>query len=518
MSDTFDFLIVGASAAGCVLADRLSADPAVRVALLEAGPDEDGPLLRCPAGAAWLARSGRAQWGFATVEQPGLNGRSVPLPRGKLLGGTEAVGDMVYSRGHPADYDRWAAEGNPGWAFADVLPWFERAEEANPGIAEFAEPDPCSRAFLQAAQQAGHRLADAALATDADGFASQALMRRGGERFGTAQARATPARGRSNLVVLCGAHATRILLEGRRAVGVEFGHEGYLKQLRASREVLLCAGPLQSPQILMLSGIGPHAHLVENGIATRHHLPGVGHGLQDRSSVALRLRRPGMPHMPGGSPADLLRLWRAALAWRRHRTGPLTSNLLEVGGTLRSQAGEPLPDLALRLRLADSWSLRRSWPRRGDAIEVVVLRPRSQGRVSLDGKDPFAPPRIDPDYLGDRDDMDRLLQGFRMARQLAAQPVLAALGGHESPNSAGADAPLALEQFVREQDVSGQAPVGSCRMGDGEMAVVDARLRVRGVAGLRVVDASVLPGFLSGSPQAAAAMLAERAAAWVNDR
>lgn len=501
MSDTFDYLIVGGGTAGCVLAGRLSEDPLVRVALLEAGPADDSAVVRCPSGVALLARTGRANWNFTTVAQPGLNGRSGDQPQGQLLGGSSAIGHMVYRRGPARDYDRWAAEGNPGWAFADLLPYFERAEAALQ-VRTPATPNPASLAFVQAAAQA-----------DLEGIDLHQVTQHAGERVSAASAYVTRHLARPNLAVITGAHATRILLEGKRAVGIEYGHEGYLKQLRCRGEVLLCAGALQSPQILMLSGIGPHDHLVQNGIATRHHLPGVGQNLHDRPVVTLSAKAPTALALPSLSLGGAWRLWRGLAEWRHHRTGMLASNLAEAGGPIFSQPGEPQPDLQLDFvirPLADQG--RKLVPGRGYALQIGLLHPKSRGSVSLDGKAPFTAPQIDPNLLGDRDDMERLLRGFRTGRVLLSQPALAALGGREMQASARMDRDLPLEHFIRDHTGSACQPAGSCRMGRGPHDVVDAELRVHGLAGLRVVDASVMPQIVGADNLSTVAMLAEKAA------
>jgi len=525
MSDAFDYLIIGAGSAGCVLAARLSEDPSVQVALLEAGPPDTSPLIHCPSGIALLARTGGANWRFDTVPQPGLNGRCGYQPRGKVLGGSSSVNAMVYVRGHPGDYDAWAAEGNPGWAYADVLPYFRRAEHNHRGanawhgdsgplrVTDLAEPNPHSLAFVQAAVQAGFAPNADFNAGDPEGVGLYQVTQHSGERCSAARAYLTPCLARPNLRVITGAHAMRILLEGRRAVGVEYGHEGYQKQLRASREVLLCAGALQSPQILMLSGIGPHQHLVDKGIATRHHLPGVGQHLHDHPDVVQVVHAPKAKDLLGVSPSGLARVLRGVHQWRRQRSGLLTSNLAEAGGFVKSQADEPVPDLQLHFvtgQLIDHG--RKTVLGHGYSLHVCVLRPQSRGSVTLDSRDPFAPPRIDPNFLGDRDDMERLLRGFRILRQIVAQPALAALGGRESAASANARGELQLEQFIRDHADTIYHPAGSCRMGNGPMDVVDAQLRVHGLAGLRVVDASIMPRIVGGNLNAPVIMIAEKAA------
>lgn len=521
---TFDYLILGGGAAGCVLAGRLSEDPGVQVALIEAGPPDGGLLARCPAGVALLARSAALHWRRSTVAQPGLNGRSGYQPAGRVLGGSSAIGAMVYARGHRSDYDAWAALGNPGWGYDDVLPYFRRAECNTRGadawhgadgplhVADLACPSASSLAFVQAAQQAGFAANADFNGAQQEGVGLYQLTQHGGERCSVAQAYVGPHLQRANLFVVTGATVARILLQGRQAIGVEYHQDGLVKQLKARREVLLSAGALHSPQILMRSGIGPHAHLVEQGVVPRHDLPGVGLHLHDHVGVQLVQHTVRAPDTLGLSPAGLWRAVRGVAEWRRQRSGPMTSNLAEAGGFIRSQPGEPLPDLQLRCVIAaQAGHGRRMVLGHGYAIQVSVLRPCSRGSVRLNGKDPDDAPQIDPNLLGELDDMERLRRGFRIARQIVAQPALAALGGREARASARAQGDLPLEMFLRNHADTACQPAGSCRMGPGPLDVVDHRLHVHGLAGLRVVDASVLPQAVAGGLDATVVMLAEKA-------
>jgi choline dehydrogenase-like flavoprotein len=535
---TFDYVIVGGGSAGCVLAGRLSEDPGVSVALLEAGPPDHSSLVHCPAGIAVLAQTGWLNWGFETVPQAGLLGRRGYQPRGKVLGGSSSVNAMVYIRGQREDYDHWAAQGNPGWAFDDVLPYFRKAEHNERGADEFhgsggplnvkdlAQPHRISRAFVQAAQQAGHPLNPDFNGPSQEGVGLYQVTHRQGERFSAAKAylanttlgQAAPALSRPNLRVITGAHATRIVMQGRRAVGVAYWQAGEVRQVAAKREVLLSAGALQSPQLLMLSGIGPGSLLQRHGIATAHHLPGVGQNLHDHLDVVQVVHAPRLTDLFGISPAGLGRTLAGLWDWHRRRQGMLTTNFAEAGGFIKSRPTSPLPDLQLHFvigKLVDHG--RKAVWGHGYSCHVCLLQPRSRGSVALTDADPRSPPRIDPNFLGDAEDLETLVRGFKLMRGILGQPALAGHGGHELPASRGAETDDQIAQFIRERADTVYHPVGSCRMGPGEGDVVDARLRVHGVQGLRVVDASIMPRIVSGNTNAPTIMVAEKAAAMIKD-
>ncbi len=527
-SNEFDYVIVGAGSAGCVLAARLSADRAVSVCLLEAGPVDSSVLIHCPAGFALLGKTGGANWAFQTVPQPGLNGRRGYQPRGKVLGGSSSINAMIYVRGQPEDYDAWAAEGNPGWAWADVLPYFKRAEHNERGgdalhgsggplnVMDLAAPHRFGPVFIDAAVQAGLAANPDFNGAHQEGAGLFQVVQKNGERCSAAKAYLTPNLERPNLTVVTGAHTTRLLFEGRRAVGVEARVGATLQTFRARREVLLCAGALQSPQILMLSGIGPRAHLQSHEIATRVDLPGVGRHLHDHIDVVAVLDAPHLKDLFGLSPSGALSLLKAAFEWRRHRRGRLTTNFGEGGAFLRSRPEETRPDLQLHFVVAKLLDHgRKTLFGHGYSCHVCLLRPKSRGSVELASADPFAPPRIDPAFLAERDDVDRLVRGFKAMRHILGQPALAEHGARELAASAAAQSDEEIERFIRDHADTIYHPVGTCRMGNGLLDVVDAELRVRGTDALRVVDASIMPSIVSGNTNAATIMIAEKAAAMI---
>ena len=378
---------------------------------------------------------------------------------------------------------------------------------------DLQSPNRFAELFVQAGQQAGFPINRDFNGATQEGVGLFQVTHKNGERFSAAKAYLTPHLTRPNLTVFSQARATRVVLKHQRATGVEFLHEGQLKVLSANREVLLCAGALQSPQILMLSGIGPKAHLQEKGVALAHDLPGVGQHLHDHPDVVQVVSVPRATELFGVSATGLARAVRGAFEWRRSRTGLLTTNFAEAGGFIKSHAREPLPDLQLHFVVGKLLNHGRTltWGH-GYSCHVCLLRPQSRGSVRLASNDPLAAPLIDPNFLGERDDLDRLVRGFKLMRYILSRPVLAEQGGHERAASAKAETDAQIEHYIRAHADTIYHPVGSCRMGPGPLDVVDAQLKVHGIEGLRVVDAAIMPRIVGGNTNAPVIMVAEKAA------
>ncbi|MBL8385360.1 MAG: GMC family oxidoreductase N-terminal domain-containing protein [Burkholderiales bacterium] len=527
----YDYVIVGAGSAGCVLAARLSEDPQVRVCLIESGGPDTSALIHAPAGFAAMAPLKLNLWAYETVPQPGLNGRRGYQPRGKTLGGSSSVNAMIYLRGRASDYDRWAAapeaggHGCTGWSWQEVLPYFLRAEHnerfdgplhARGGplnVADLRSPNPFARVFVEAAVQAGYtEVADFNTGSQ-EGVGTYQVTQKDGQRMSAARAYLHPARSRPNLAVLTGAHALRVRFAGTRAVGVEVARGGAVETVAATREVLLAAGAFQSPQLLMCSGVGPRAHLLEHGIAPVADAPEVGANLHDHIDYIIN-RRFASRDLFGLSLGGGVRLLREIRRYRRERRGMVTTNFAESGGFVRTlpELAEPDVQFHFVVAMVDNHN-RTTHFGHGYSLHACVLNPRSRGTLRLASADARAAPLIDPGFLADPADLATLVRAFRAMRRILGAPAFAPFRGPELYTEGLRDDDEAgIEAAIRERADTIYHPVGTCRMGGDAQAVVDPELRVRGVAGLRVVDASVMPALVSGNTNAPTIMIAEKGA------
>jgi choline dehydrogenase-like flavoprotein len=518
----YDDIIVGAGSAGCVLANRLSADPARRVLLIEAGARDWHPYVHMPAGLAKLMKLTRYNWNYLTEPQAALDGRRLWWPRGKLLGGSSSINAMCYVRGRPADYARWARiTGDAGWDWPAVLPYFKRAEDNTRGadawhgaggplgVSDLRHVNPLSRLLLDAAQTAGFAHNDDFNGASQEGFGLYQVTQRAGARCSSAAAYLAPARGRSNLHVLTGALATRLRLGRARVEAVELLRRGRSHRVEAGR-VVLCGGTLNSPHLLMLSGIGPATQLRAQGITVVQDLPGVGANLQDHLDTCT------LVGSHSAATYDRVNDLAVGLRWMLRRDGIGTSNIAEAGGFARSRyAADGECDLQFHFvpALLDDHG-RHRLPGRGYTLHACALHPRSRGWLELGGTDPHTPIRIHANYLGDAEghDLRLLREGIRIAREIFAQASFDRVRGTEIFPGADIRDEAELNAFIRRKAETIYHPVGTCRMGPDAGAVVDAGLRVRGIENLYVADASVMPDLPGGNTNAPTIMIAERAA------
>jgi choline dehydrogenase len=513
-----DYVIIGAGSAGCVMAARLSEDPNVHVALLEAGGPDDRREIHIPAAFSKLFKT-PLDWNYATEPQEHLHGRALYWPRGKVIGGSSSINAMIYIRGNPADYNSWDTAGNHGWSFGEVLPYFLKSEDQSRGrsslhgvggplrVEDLRTVNPLSRAFVEAAVAAGLPANDDFNGREQFGAGFFQVTQKRGRRQSAADAFLHPARRRANLTVLPHAHATQILLEGNRATGVEYVCDGREYSVHAQREVILCGGAVNSPQLLMLSGIGPAEHLERQGIEVALDLPGVGENLQDHLFLPVAYESKRAVSLAN---AESL---ASIVNYMLFRRGMLTSCVAEAGAFLRTR-----PDLAapnLQYHFGPVWYLNHGFDRpagHGFSIGPTLVRPASRGRLRLRSNFPMDPPLIEPNYLSHESDLETLAFGIDLARRIAAAAPFERFRGAEKFPGASVKTRADVAGYVRSAAESTYHPVGTCKMGRDSMAVVDSSLRVRGIEALRVVDASVMPLIPSGNTNAPTIMIAEKAA------
>ena len=526
MRTSYDYVIVGAGSAGCVFAYRLTAEPSIRVLLLEAGGRDRHPVIHVPIGLGKIWERRMFDWGYDTEPEPRLDNRQIEAMRGKVLGGSSSINVMAYVRGHRGDYDRWAHNGCRGWSYADVLPYFKRCESWEKGenawrggrgplcVIDSRNQDPLFDGWLEAAREADWPFTDDYNAEHQEGFGVAQWTIRKGRRCSAAAAFLRPAMRRPNLTVETNALATRVILEGLHATGVEYARHGQLRRASAAGEVLLAGGVFNTPQLLMLSGIGEAEHLREVGIEPKVNLPGVGRNLQDHLSVDVHHARIGR----GPFHAEM-RLDRTAVNMMRaylFGTGPGTVLPSRLHAFLKTQRGLAVPDIQLLFRAAPTRA--HPWfpgirPAYEDSfgLRPVLLHPESRGVVQLRSADPMAHVRIVQNFLATENDVRKIREGVRLARDLARRKGLDRFRSRETAPGPECRTDAEIDAFVRRTAITAHHPCATCAMGTGDDAVLDTELRVRGVEGLRVVDASAMPDLVSGNINACVLMIAEKA-------
>ena len=527
--EQFDYIIVGAGSAGATLATRLSENPAVTVCLIEAGGKDTNPLIHIPFGLSLLARFDGIGWGYHTAPQQELFDRELFWPRGKTLGGSSSVNAMCYIRGDIEDYNRWEREGAAGWNFDSVLPYFKRSEDfaggadafhgvGGPlGVEALRHTNVLSQSFVKAADEVGLNVINDFNRDDREGLGFYHVTQKNGQRCSTAKGYLQEARSRNNLTVMTQILVERVLLKDKTATGVQVREKGRIKRLKANEEVILCGGAINSPQLLMLSGIGPKEELQDVGVHVQVDLPGVGQNLQDHLDAIVQYNcqaREGYAVAAGALPSYI----KGTFQYLFHRRGLFSSNIAEAGGFVSSSLAQHGPDIQLHFlpAILDDHG-RRSVYGYGFGVHVCCLYPKSRGRIALQSNHPSDHPLIDPRYLSHEDDVKVMVEAVRLARRIANTSAFEEYGITEKFPGADAESDEAIIDFIREKSETIYHPIGTCKMGadDDPMAVVDNQLRVRGVKKLRVVDASVMPSLVGGNTNAPTVMIAERAAEFI---
>ncbi len=521
-----EYIIIGAGSAGSALAARLGDDLAARILVIEAGPADSSFLLKMPAGFASLGDKSPYNWRYETVPQVHCNNRRMYWPRGKTLGGSSSINAMLYVRGHASDYDHWRQLGNEGWSYEDVLPYFKKAENNERGaddfhgvggplnVAEQTSPARLNEAFLKACEQAGHKRVTDFNGAEQDGVGYYQVTQKNQERWSTASAYLRPAviRGNKQVVVETDAMVERIICDGNRAMGVRYVKNGKDEVARCTKEIILCGGTVNSPQLLLLSGIGPADHVRSVGIPLVHDLPGVGSNLQDHLGAGL------LQACKTRDTYNTANKLVSLIQYKMNKKGPGTSPIAESGGFLRTREGLSAPDIQLHFipaLVVDHG--RTKMKKNGFTLHICTLRPESTGTIRLKNADPNAHPLIDANYLSQRRDLDTLIAGVKMGRDIFAQSGLDPYRADELQPGTVARTDAEIEQWVRAKAETIYHPSGTCKMGPDSdpMAVVDNQCRVHGIEGLRVVDASVMPTLVGGNTNAPTIMIAERASAFI---